>query len=45
MDYPPFCKYKHKENNKATAVYEWERKKQKQHGIQTIEKGLQKLLK
>jgi hypothetical protein len=30
MDYPPFCKYKHKENNEATITYEWERKNPKQ---------------
>ena len=30
MDYPPFCKYKHKENNEATVTYEWNRKNPKQ---------------
>ncbi len=30
MNYPPFCKYKHKENNEATVTYEWERKNPKQ---------------
>ncbi len=30
MNYPPFCKYKHKKNNEATATYEWERKNPKQ---------------
>ena len=30
MNYPPFCKYKHKENNETTATYEWDRKNPKQ---------------
>ena len=30
MDYPPFCKYKHKDNNEATVTYEWDRINPKQ---------------